>query len=339
MISKTTEGKDKFFKSFLGKNKKEECKPKRLGLKNESKSNEKNRIKNNKDKVSEEKKENETKKNNHSKNENKKILLNKLTDLQKKEIFFNFKKNINRNKEKYFKENVQKKIEVLHATGCNLDEIFNNNLYNIIIGDKERNKNKNKTNIHNKRHFLKDIIINSHEIKNRANNIRHNTYNHKGMLFTSYSNINILSNNKKLKAPLRAIKSKINTFEFINKIKKRISPEKKIIFHTKNNNNKNIDFENENNFKQNNFKNIIVNYIKIKRKERKDNEIKKKEKINKENLKKYENFIKLQENIKDSMLKKNELEEEKDEGKKIQIFDNISTAMKHKEYITLMILI
>ena len=331
LISKTTEGKDTFFKSFLGKNKKEECKPKRLGLKNESKSNEKNRIENNKYKINEEKKENETKKNNN-KNENKKILLNKLTDLQKKEIMLNFKKKINRNKEKYFKENVQKKIELLHATGCNLDEIFNNNLYNIIIGDKE--KNKNKTNLHNKRHFLKDIIINTNEIKNRASNLRHNTYNHKGMLFTSYSNINVLSNNKKIKTPLRAIKSKINTFEFINKIKKRISPEKKIIFHTNINNNKNIDFENESNFKQNNFKNIIVNYIKIKRKERKDNEIKKKEKINKENLKKYENFIKLQENIKDSMLKKNELEEEKDEGKKIQIFDNTnkSSVFGEQEY-------
>ena len=62
LISKTTEGKDTFFKSFLGKNKKEECKPKRLGLKNESKSNEKNRIENNKYKINEEKKENETKK-------------------------------------------------------------------------------------------------------------------------------------------------------------------------------------------------------------------------------------------------------------------------------------
>ena len=53
----------------------------------------------------------------------------------------------------------------------------------------------------------------------------------------------------------------------------------------KNNNNDN-EFEEENNCKHNDFKNIIYNYIKIKRKERKDNEIKIKEKINKEKIKK-----------------------------------------------------
>ncbi len=161
------------------------------------------------------------------------------------------------------------------------------------------------------------------------------------MLTSFFSNINVLCNNKKIKTPIRSIKSKINTLEFIKKIKKKISPEKKIIFHTNINNNNDNEFEDENNCKHNDFKNIIYKYIKKKRKERKDNEIKIKEKINKEKIKKYENFIKLQENIKDSMLneinkKKNELEEkiDKDDVKKITLFDNTnkSSIFGEQEY-------
>ena len=314
--------------------KKKEKDQRKLILKNEieniKKSNSNEKINKN------EKKEKENKKENIKREEDKKLLLNKL----KKDLLYNFKKNIKKKTEKKFKENVQKKIDVLQSKGYNLNELINNldNLDNILSDEKD--KKVNKMNINNKRNLIRELMLKTNESKKRINNLGHNTYNQGRRLFTSFSNINVLyqNNNKKIKSPLRTVKSKINTFEFIKKIKKRISPEKKIKFFTNIiNNNENNEDENENNLEHNKFKNIINNYIKIKRKERKDNEIKNKERISKENFKKYENFIKLQENIKDSMLndvnKKKDEEEEKENGK-IELFDNTnkSSVFNEQEY-------
>ena len=208
-----------------------------------------------------------------------------------------------------------------------MEELFNNS--NIEI--KEKNKDKDKINIYNRRNEISEILINTNEPKK--------TLNKKKILFTSYSNINDLYQNKKIKTPNNSVKSKINTFEFIKKIKKSISPKKKLIFNTylnnKDSNNKNEEDEFTNNYEHINIKNIINKYIQSKKKQRKENEIKKKEKINEENLKKYKNFLILQENIKDSIMnKKRNEEEEKCEEKIIKILENTnkSSVFNENEY-------
>ena len=75
------------------------------------------------------------------------------------------------------------------------------------------------------------MIYNTNEPKKRINNLRYTTINRKKKLFTSYSNINDIIK-QKFKTPINSVKSKINTFEFIKKIKKSISPKKKLIFNT-----------------------------------------------------------------------------------------------------------
>ena len=288
--------------------------------------------------------ENKINKNNKEQKEkekenNKKILLSRLTDSQKKEIIYNYKISI---KFKTLKDNKKKKIKILQSKGCNLDELT----YSIDNLFKKGKKKKLK--IDNERNIVEEIFPNEKKSKTRIHNTNtnitnnnifgnHHIINKPRRLITSYSNINVLCPNKRKKTAKNTIKSKINTFEFIKKIKKRFSPSKKLIFNTHINDN----YENENNniLEQNNIKNIINDYIKIKRKERKENEIKNKEKINKENLKKYHNFLKLQENIRDSLIndnnkKRNEEEKEKFDEGKIDIFDstNKSSIFNEREY-------
>ena len=329
IISKTSKINNKFFKAFLGKKKKEE-----------SKKEEKKLLLNNMDNIYN--KENGKIFNEEQEN-NKKLLLNKLSDSKKKDLLDNLQNSI---KCKTLKNEIQKKIQRLKSGGYNIEE-FSYSLDNLL-----KNQKKKKINLNKERNIIREIMTNNNNINNtksskkklkildnnkiiNTNNIdNRRLYNKSKRLFTSYSNVNILYHDKRKKTPISAIKSKIDTFEFINKIKKRISPDKKIIFNTHmNNNSHSEDFDN---MESNNIKHIINDYIKIKRKERKENEIKNKEKRNKENLKKYNNFVKLQENIKDSIINKKKIEEEKEKNNddKIEIFDNTnkSSIFNEKEY-------
>ena len=342
IISKTSKAKNKFFKAFLGKKKKEESKKEeqksvKLVLNNmDNMDNGMNKEKE-KEKILSEEKEN-----------NKILLLNRLSDLHKKDLLYNYQ---NSTKHETLKNDIQKKIQKLQLGGYNIEELPCS-LDNLLSKQK-----KKKINLNKERNFLREIM-NTNTNNNIHNNNDNNTkgsknkikkldcinnidnrrsYHKSKRLFTSYSNVNIIHQDKRKKTPISSIKSKIDTFEFINKIKKRISPDKKIIFNTHINNNslnKDCDI-----LESSNIKHIITDYIKIKRKERKENEIKKKERKNKENLKKYNNFLKLQENIKDSILNKKKNEEEKEKEKecdeqKIEIFDstNKSSIFNEKEY-------
>ena len=200
----------------------------------------------------------------------KKIFLNKLTDSQKKEIIYNYKHSI---KYKTLKDDLQKKIEILHRKGYNLDE-FTFNIDNLCKKGKEK-----KLKIDNERNIIKKILPNEKKSKTRIHNEiininntnifgnHHHIINKPRRLFTSYSNLNVLCANNKIKTSKNYIKSKINTFEFIKKIKKKFSPNKKLIFNTHLNDN--YKDENIYNLEQNNIKNIINDYIKIKKKKEK----------------------------------------------------------------------
>ena len=309
LMNKTTKGKTKYFKSFLNQKKKEEKKNEQI-IENILKNNNKSEIK--KEGIK----------------ENKNICLIKLIDFQKNEIIKKYKKFPNQISNQNFKDNIQKKLGILQSKGYNIEDIFNNS-------DNEIKKEKEeKVNLYRKNNMVEKLTINGYESKN----IQNNKYNHKtnkiGILINSYSNINILKQNKKLKLSINAIKPKINTLEFIKKIKQKI-PQDKNIFNTKILKHKSYE-ENENEIINNDIKNVINNYIKIKRKERKVNEIKKREKINQENFKKYENFRRLQENIKESLVneinkKKNYEEEKFDYPNKIEIFNNTNKSSVFNE--------
>ena len=326
--SKTTEGKINYFKSFLGK--------KKLLSQSEIYNNTKDNCIEKKDKeINLDKKEKQNISINNNNNNNKIILLTKLNEYQKKEI--NYKKNENQKIKNTLKNEIQKKINKLQSEEYNIEKSFNN------LENKSIEKIQKKRNINNRRNEIREkMIYNTNEPKKRINNLRYTTINRKKTLFTSYNNINDIFINKKIKTPINSVKSKINTFEFIKKIKKKISPSKKIIFNTNIYTEKYNKIENENeninNFENINIKNIINNYIKTKKKERKENEIKKKEKINKENIKKYKNFLILQENIKDSLIneinKKRNDEEEKCNENNLKIFENTnkSSVFNENEY-------
>ena len=262
------------------------------------------------------------------------IVLNRLSDSQKKGMLYNYN---NSTKHKALKNDIQKKLQTLKLGGYNIDE-FSYSLDNLLTKEK-----KKKVNLNKERNLLREIINANYNHNNYAKNNskkknfdNRRSYNKSKRLFTSYSNINIIYHDKRKKTPINSIKSKIDTLEFINKIKKRISPDKKIILNTHINNN----YHNEeyNNLESNNNKHIITDYIKIKKKERKENEIKNKERINKENFKKYKNFLRLQENIKDSIINRKKIEEEKEKEKfdeqKIEFLDNTnkSSIFNEKEY-------
>ena len=321
--SKTTDGKINYFKSFLGKQK--------LLSQSEIYNNTKDNCIGKQDKeINLDKKEKQNI-NISNNNYNKIILLTKLNEYQKREI--NYKKNENQKIKNTLKNEIQKKINKLQSE----EQPFNN------LENKSIEKIQKKRIINNRRNEIRETMIyNTNEPKKRITNLRYTTINRRKTLFTSYSNINDIYLNKKIKTPINSVKSKINTFEFIKKIKKRISPSKKIIFNTNiytGKFNKNED-ENEkiNNLENINIKNIINNYIKTKKKERKKNEMKKKERINKENIKKYKNFIILQENIKDSLIneinKKRNNEEEKCNENNLKKFENTnkSSVFNENEY-------
>ena len=247
IISKTTKGKNIFFKKYFGNKQKDESKNSLKNDKNINNNKENNEIDKNKD---------EKEKENY-----KKILLNKLFDSQKKELLYNYKNSIKYNT---LKDDIQNKIEILHSKGCNMDEL-SSSIDTLFIKEKHKKKN---INLIKERSIKKEIMIKRKEANKKQNKIdNYRLYNESKRLFNSYSNVNIMHNNKRKKSTINEIKSKIDTFEFIKKIQKKLSNNKKIIFTS--NIDDNSKKENLNNYEHSNIKGIITDYIKIKIKERK----------------------------------------------------------------------
>lgn len=247
------------------------------------------------------------------------------------ELMESIQKSIKEKAQKNFIQKTRKKIELLESGGLDIRSILNGishvEYYSNIH---THNNTEEQCNANIRKNRLRPFLLNINNTSKKEKN-----------LITSYSitNLNnIVKNKDKISR-----KPKINSLEYMQKIKKSI-PSKKILqinndINSNNLNEKNLtpikidpncDLVTDENLKK---KENINEYIKLKKQQEKESEIRNKLQIKNINFKKFNNLYKLQQNIKD-IRKKSNIEFIENNNETNPIFENTnkSSTINEQEY-------